>query len=56
MQVRAFTRFLIGFVGAFATILWGEWMPHSEYVISEKGWIIAAGIGGLFTALPRLWE
>ena len=56
MQVRAFTRFLIGFVGTFVIILWGEWMPHSDYVISEKGWIVSAGIGGLFAALPRLWE
>lgn len=56
MQVHALTRFLIGFVGAFVIIVWGDWMPHSDYVISENGWIVAAGIGGLFAALPRLWE
>ena len=56
MDARVFTRFLVGFVLVFVTILWGDWMPHSEYVISEKGWIVAAGVGGLFAALPRLWE
>ncbi len=56
MEVRALTRFMVGFVAAFAVIVWGEWMPDQDYVISPKGWIIAGGIGALFAAIPRLWD
>jgi hypothetical protein len=56
MEVRSLTRFLFGFVAAFVALLWGEWMPHSDYVISEKGWIVCLGVGALFAAIPRLWE
>ncbi len=56
MEVRALTRFLVGFVAALIVIVWGEWMPDQDYVISPKGWIIAGGIGALFAAIPRLWD
>jgi hypothetical protein len=56
MEVRALTRFMVGFVAAFIAIVWGEWMPHHDYVISATGWIVAGGIGALFAAVPRLWE
>ena len=56
MDVRATTRFMVGFVASFLVIAWGEWMPHHEYVISVKGWIVAGGIGALCAAIPRLWD
>lgn len=55
MPVRALTRFLLGFVLGFFTLVWGEWMLDNEYVLSPQGWIVAAGVGGLFSAAPRLW-
>jgi hypothetical protein len=55
MPVRAITRFLVGFVLAILAMVWGEWMLDFEYVLSPQGWIVAAGIGGLFAAIPRLW-
>jgi hypothetical protein len=55
MPVHAITRFLLGFVLAFLVLLWGEWMLDSDYVLAPEGWIVAAGIGALFSAAPRLW-
>lgn len=55
MPVRVITRFLVGFVLAFLVMMWGDWMQDSDYVLSPQGWIVAAGIGGLFAATPRLW-
>ena len=55
MLIGALTRFLLGFVLAFLTLLWGDWMLDTEYVLSPQGWIVAAGVGGLFSAAPRLW-
>jgi hypothetical protein len=56
MQVGAVTRFLIGFVLAFAVIVFGELMPDSQYLISEWGLVSSAAIGALFVIAPRLWE
>ncbi len=55
MPVRAITRFLLGFALALFVLLWGEWMLNSDYVLDPAGWIVAAGIGALFSAAPRLW-
>jgi hypothetical protein len=55
MHVRPITRFLAGFAAAFFVILWGEWMPDPDYVLSPSGWIVVAGIGALFVTVPRLW-
>ncbi len=56
MQVGAVTRFLIGFVLAFAVIVWGELMPDTQYLISEWGIATSAGVGAFFAIAPRLWE
>jgi hypothetical protein len=56
MQVGAVTRFLIGFVLAFAVIVWGEFMPDTQYLISEWGIATSAGVGAFFAIAPRLWE
>jgi hypothetical protein len=56
MQVGAVTRFLIGFVLAFAVIVWGEFMPDTQYLISEWGVATSAGVGAFFAIAPRLWE
>lgn len=55
MPIRAITRFAFGFVLAFCVLLWGEWMLDTDYVLSPQGWIVAGGVGGLFSAVPRLW-
>ena len=55
MQVGAVTRFLIGFVLAFAVIVWGEFMPDTQYLISEWGIATSAGVGAFFAIAPRLW-
>ncbi len=55
MPIRAITRFLLGFVLAFLIMIWGEWMLDTDSVLSVEGWIVAAGVGALFSAVPRLW-
>jgi hypothetical protein len=55
MPVRAITRFLLGFAPALFVLLWGKWMLDSDYVLDPAGWIVAAGVGALFSAVPRLW-
>jgi hypothetical protein len=55
MPVRAITRFLLGFALALFVLLWGKWMLDSDYVLDPAGWIVAAGVGALFSAVPRLW-
>lgn len=56
MQVGGVTRFLIGFVLAFVIIVVGEFMPDSQYLISEWGLVTSAGVGAMFAIAPRLWE
>ena len=35
---------------------WGEFMPDSQYLISEWGIATSAGVGAFFAIAPRLWE
>jgi hypothetical protein len=56
MQVSAVARFLIGFVLAFAVVVWGEFMPDPQYLISEWGIATSAGVGAFFAFAPRLWK